>query len=585
MMMSKPAPEMTTEDTTPSFAIKPSEAPVNDVEDLERRLAMLGGVGGEGEATAPAPVQAPDLLTLRAPKEDSKPAAKAPPAAAAPASGGKSALLARIMAAQERTKQAQTKTEQPAAKQAAVTAPPTTQDLLMDLDAPNAIATPPPAFDTNLLPPPPPPAAVAPPPPFEAVHSVPMAPPMAPPPPIEALAPPPPSFEAVAPPPPMSAPSAPMMQPSAPSFDLLGGAGEIHPPPPPLDDVQAVPPPPPPMEMQIDNEVLAALDPEEREALLAEQRQIMEQIENDKVNSQASGAAARAMAFDQRSNTAAARAAGSMERPAPPARKSSSKKKKSKKSQRTIDLGAGEEVPLHGQERTKQAIKDGTAIMVQCVNCQNMMQVTGHATLMFCPVCQVVSPVLKQGEANAPGAAAGDSEDAQMDADAKLAQQLQNEEYKRAAGNGTSSSSSSSTRPATRQKAKPKQEDGKSWYDWLVGSSTEAPAASSNIGTMPDSAASRSTGTSGGLISAQTGTERSRSYDEDEGLLGGGSGGIGGGGIGGGARVAQQKGMFACVTDSIATATTAMYTDTEGNVHGVDSSSLLAMPQVSRQRD
>mmetsp|Transcript_11558 Transcript_11558/g.33229 ORF Transcript_11558/g.33229 Transcript_11558/m.33229 type:complete len:463 (-) Transcript_11558:415-1803(-) len=462
----------------------------------------------------------------------------------------------------------------------------------MDLDAPNAIATPPPSFDTSLLPPP---ASSAPPPPsFEAVQQPTPAAPMAfapPPPPMEAVAPPPP-FEALAPPPPMGAPSAPVYQPSAPSFDLLGD--QQFQPPPPLDDVQAVPPPPlPAMEPQIDEDVLAALDPEERDALLAEQRQIMEQIEKDKVSSQASGAAARAMAFDQRSNAAVARAAGAMEGPssarAPPSYSASSskssKKKKSKKGQRTIDLGAGEEVPLHGQERTKQAIKDGTAVTVQCMNCQNFMQVTGNATLMFCPVCQVVSPVMKQGDggADAGGLAAVAGGDAQMDADAKLAQQLQNEEYKMA---GSNTQSRPATQPKTKQKKPQQQQDGQTWYDWLVGAPKAPAAAGTAMASVPDRGSgelpSRRAGSGGGgLVSAQTGTETtSRSFDEGESLLA-----SGGGGGGGGARMAQQKGMFACVTDSIATATTAMYTDPEGNVHGVDSSSLLAMPQVSRQRE
>jgi hypothetical protein len=55
-------------------------------------------------------------------------------------------------------------------------------------------------------------------------------------------------------------------------------------------------------------------------------------------------------------------------------------------------------------------------------------------------------------------------------------------------------------------------------------------------------------------------------------------------GGGGGARVAEQKSLFACVADSVSEAAQqmtaiALPSDEEGNVHGVDSSSLVAMPQ------
>jgi len=44
---------------------------------------------------------------------------------------------------------------------------------------------------------------------------------------------------------------------------------------------------------------------------------------------------------------------------------------------RFVKIGNNQTVALHGQERTKKAIKDGTAILVQCINCQNWMQVRG----------------------------------------------------------------------------------------------------------------------------------------------------------------------------------------------------------------
>jgi hypothetical protein len=100
----------------------------------------------------------------------------------------------------------------------------------------------------------------------------------------------------------------------------------------------------------------------------------------------------------------------------------------------------------------------------------------------------------------------------------------------------------------------------------------------------------------GGLSSARTGEEThtiafSNSYDEQEGLMGSG----GGGGTRSrlpSARVAQQQPLFHCVADSIMSAgnqaLTALNTHTltqdgEGNVHGVDASSLLAVTNVGRE--
>ena len=43
---------------------------------------------------------------------------------------------------------------------------------------------------------------------------------------------------------------------------------------------------------------------------------------------------------------------------------------------RFVKIGGNQTVALHGQERTKKAIKEGTALLVQCMNCQNWMQVS-----------------------------------------------------------------------------------------------------------------------------------------------------------------------------------------------------------------
>ena len=464
------------------------------------------------------------------------------------------------MAAQERTKQAQNKPTPPPSDDA---------DLLMTLDAPND--APPPAFDSSFLPAAP---AELPPPAFDSVQDSVMQQ-------MNMNFPPPPPMDAVAPPPPASMSSAPMYEPSAPSFEDLLDGGQHHHQPNSLETMQAVPPPsnaPPDNNTSIDEDVLAALDPAERESLLEEQRQIMEQIESIKANNQASSAAARAMSFNQRSNTAVAQAVGNLDRPssrAAAAPSSASKNKKSSSSSgsgtpRTVNLGAGEDVPLHDQAKTKQAIKDGTAILCQCINCQNWMQVTDNATLMFCPVCQVVSPVEREGSQSIDMEAA-----AQMTADQKLAEELQQEEYKKAEGTTTARA------PKTPQKQV--VEEGMSWYDWMVGNPKVAPTPTHGSSELPSRVAKAAAATStrpAALVPAQTGEEGggtisySSSYDEQTRPLSGG------------ARMAESKGMFACVADSISTAAQAVYSeDAEGETHGVDSSSLLAMPQVSRQKD
>jgi hypothetical protein len=451
-------------------------------------------------------------------------------------------------------------------------------DLLMDFDAPSTEKDPPPSYDTNFLAGVPPPAFDEPP-AFDAVESNVMnqiqhhnTMEFLPPPPIDSVMPTPPPLDNILPPPPedpmmMMMPSAPAA--SAPSFeDLLGGttmqqpSSEFHPPPlpPPFEESQ-------PAALDIDESILNALDPAEREAFLEEQRKIMEQIEKEKSGNRASGAAARAAAFDQRSSAAVAQVAAAYDG------SGRSRAKKSSSSRRstggtTVNLGEGNEVPLHGQEKTQKAIEDGTAIIVQCLSCSNWMQVTGEAEVMFCPICQTVCHVEKAGAASAADMEAA----AQLAADAELAEKLQKEEYARAGGGGGSTRRRQARTPAPAPAA---ATEGQSWYDWLVGAPAPAPAASSN-------ARSAEIRPQRGLVAATTGEEggigRSRSYDESQGL------------IGGGARVAQQKSMFACVADSITDAANQMTAftlseDAEGNVHGVDSSSLLAMPDVSRRRD
>lgn len=407
-------------------------------------------------------------------------------------------------------------------------------------------ASPPPAFDSMDLSPPQPEEA---PPSFDTVEGS-LKPP------AENYDPPP-QFD------PMAAP-APAMVPSAPAFeDLLSDTPSSA--PPAFEGMETLQPPSQqqqsshPQAFSEEFAGLEGLSEEEKHALLEEQRRIMEAIERNKTGNNASAAVAAAEAFDQRSNAAVAKIAGAAD---------------GSSSNRTVALGGNQEVALHGQERTQKAIADGTAILVECVNCSNWMQVTDNASLMFCPVCQVVSPVDRENALKTK------EEVLQLEADRKLAEELQNEEYSAV----ERAERAEERRKKREQKAREAAaQQGQSWWDWLgLGSSTETGPEAQQ--TAPqyrgDLGASRPPGAAT-LSSAQTGEinyANSGSFDrEDRPLMRGPNG----------ARVAEAKPLFACVADSISTAANTLYTQTfetdeEGNVHGVDSSSLLAMSNAGR---
>jgi hypothetical protein len=330
-------------------------------------------------------------------------------------------------------------------------------------------------------------------------------------------------------------------------------------------------PVPPPEESQggLDEETLQAilgmegLSMEEKQAMIAEQERILQEFEDKKKSSQTTAADA----FVQRSHAAAVQAIGGRS-------SSSAAQSTSAAGGRTVDIGNGQEVALRGADQTNKAIEDGTAVVAQCLSCENWMQVTGNATLMFCPVCQTVSPVLKDGD---------DAAAAQMKADMELAQRLQNEEYNTA--EQVRRPAKKATTPTAAANA------SGSWMDWLGLGSTaatgvavatpERPSFAQKPVARGDIGVSRPPGAGGGgLQPAQTGTESlqfSPSYEEDGPLLGGG----------GAAVVAQRQPLFACVADSITSAATslshALNQDEEGNVHGVDSGGLLAVTQAGRE--
>jgi len=409
---------------------------------------------------------------------------------------------ARIMAAQERAKHAQGSSP----PKVATPASPPSMDLL-------DVSSPPPAFEESLLPPPE--AAAPPPPAFDSS--------LLPPPVQETAKMPPPmmQFDPMAAPPTMMPPQP--QAPSAPAFeDLMDSAA-----PPPVTTMMPPPVQPPSSqsanEATLDDEALQAilgiegLTDAEKQEMIAEQMKIMKSIEDNRK----SAAVSAADAFESRSFNAAVQSIGGG------------------------TTTTGSQMQLHGQERTREAIADGTAVMVQCTACENWMQVTGTAQLMFCPVCQTVSPV--------KGSGLSQEEAEQMAADAKLAEQLQKEEYESADRSNRQRQKKKSTSAAAATASSSKEQG---WMEWL-GFGTPAPAPAQKSPSR-DIRTTRSTDSGDGST---------------EGLLTG-------------SRVAKQQPMFACVTDSIGAAVnyaTALPEDEEGNVHGVDASSLLAVTQVGRE--
>lgn len=372
------------------------------------------------------------------------------------------------------------------------------------------------------------------------------------------------------------------------------------------------------------------MSPERRRALLDEQRLLYEQIMTEKAANDEAIARANADLFDMKSSTSAARAMPGGEDSlaarmdwvgrdvasgavADAVGKNgtgdgvvgTSMSTSSSSTGRMVKIGNNQMVALHGQDRTKKAIKEGTAILVQCINCQNWMQVTDTASLMFCPVCQVVSPVIKQSEVLTK------EEAIQLTMDRKLAEKLQAEynnhdieDDAEEGGGGKSADdegylarffgSGVSKYPAARVgKSSPTaQTEGadSSWWDKITsivshGVADEDPKERGELGvTRPPGTASRQRRGAESSSSASSSPvavhDRVAGRDEETtGLLGpvvvdGNEANLPA------ARVAEQRPLFSCVMDSVSSATSALWSSTgegdrEGNVYGVDASSLL----------
>mmetsp|Transcript_17528 Transcript_17528/g.36789 ORF Transcript_17528/g.36789 Transcript_17528/m.36789 type:complete len:702 (+) Transcript_17528:133-2238(+) len=681
MMMEQAKPENNTttatepspEPTAPSVT-KTNASAEERVQDLERRLNLLGNEGSAGGASVASGSTA----------SSSSPAAANP--TTAPSQPAKNnPLLARIMAAQERARQAEQKekeaklasdravqAEKDAAlkkaeeeriqkarsvlKSAAGNALEDKQErILRELEGKKPADAP----RVGELKAPPKNSFQPAPPPFEAINfqaseqhqeqqNTQQHFPMSSLPHQQQLhqqhnQPQPPSFDFVEQqlkPPPSPAPAAPSApSPSAPEimhheYDHFEGILPVAPPPteqqPPSHDFlsDSLPAPPPSFtefEQQqqeqfnpdMDDGIFAyddegnPLSPKQRQAMIDEQRRLYEEIVKEKAANDAAIAQANADAFDSRSSSAAVKAMESQNQimdsvgrvdvnGETSAAEDDEEGARERRSRRMVKIGNNQTVALHGQERTKKAIKEGTAILVQCINCQNWMQVTETATLMFCPVCQVVSPVIKQNEVMTK------DEAIQLTMDRKLAEKLQAEAYAseeeedggkgggkaeegyfaKLFGMGGTEEASSTSSPATASKT---ADD--SWWGKISSivsyGVAEEPKERGDLGvTRPPGSSSSSSypGQRRGVrtmnhtsISSAGSSSPSRS-EEYAGLLrpvtDGNEANLPAG------RVAEQKPLFSCIYDSVSTAASAAFStgageDGEGNVHGVDSSSLL----------
>jgi hypothetical protein len=373
------------------------------------------------------------------------------------------------------------------------------------------------------------------------------------------------------------------------------------------------------------------LSPGQRRALLDEQRLLYEQIMSEKVANDEAIARVRAEAFDMRSSASAVRAmpggGSGADSPSPLVARdramdsagrdiaasdaaeadSAGEAGAPSSAGRMVKIGNNQMVALHGQDRTRRAIKEGTAILVQCINCQNWMQVTDSATLMFCPVCQVVSPVIKQNEVLTK------EEAMQLTMDRKLAEKLQAEynsqgieDEAEEEGGGKSSAddegflsrlfgSGASKYPAARSgvealsKSAPaaQSEVSDSWWDKIssivsYGVADEGAKERGELGVTrpPGTASQQRRGTAPAATSSVAVHDRAAaSTTETRGLLSpvvvdGNEANLPA------ARVADQRPLFSCVMDSVSSATSALWSSTgerdgEGNCYGVDASSLL----------
>ena len=185
------------------------------------------------------------------------------------------------------------------------------------------------------------------------------------------------------------------------------------------------------IEFDSDGHVLST---EEQRKIIEEQRLIYERIQQESRLNDAAIVAAHADAFDERvSSSLQGSTSQSISATLPPNNSSihdeslnglatSTTSSGNVPSPALVDIGGGKKVSLYGTERTLDAIKEGTAILVQCVSCEEWMQLTNSATLMYCPKCKVISPVVRQSVVKTK------DEAIRLTLDRKLAKEMQEKE-------------------------------------------------------------------------------------------------------------------------------------------------------------
>lgn len=544
-----------------SPAIEPESE--KEAEDASPVLAATSAaVAPEEEAAASvekdllAPVTLPSTVTAATPAP-TKPAAEAKPK-------NKSALLARIMAAQERAKNAQLKQESAAPiEQKEPTSIKFETDKMMNAlngistekdkqkeelptisvrptnlmaKVPTPAAPPPPSFDVfekqmqmqqNQPVAPPAPVAFAPP------VSAPMAPPM--------MAMAPPSFDAIAPqvfhqqqqhgtaPPQFSSVDA----------DLLGGVMPLAPPPPAemnvsapsFDQVMQQQLHSQPQQQHHEEDFHLDLDedgmqmsPEAKRKMIEEQRAIMEHIEKQARNNKASEMAVKADAFANRMANAGVHSSsrGGNTMAASVDGFSSSEVEEQRKILAQIEA-----------EKNK-----GTAIPTEFMTQEEIYQ---------------------------------------MEEDRRMAERLQAEENAVAGEDGASEYPGN--RSASSTAAVASAAGGKTWWDSMNDALVSVGVTSPPEPDHAQQSVSRPPGSSRVLHSAVTGEEGT----ERVGLLGGEDGRPA-------ARVAESQPLFSCIVDSVSNTAavvgnTIMGEDDEDEVNGVDTTSFLAVPNTGRDRN
>lgn len=157
-------------------------------------------------------------------------------------------------------------------------------------------------------------------------------------------------------------------------------------------------------ELDIDESVLNALEPCERAAFLEEQRKILEGIERENSKREASSAMAWAMAVEDNLQGAAAALAHASGNPGLEAQLQAdaalAKRLQNVEQAGMIDFAKGK-LKVRGSADTEKAMKEGKSTIVECVSCRKKVHVPQSASNMYCPFCNIVSPIERAKNATA----------------------------------------------------------------------------------------------------------------------------------------------------------------------------------------